>query len=85
MSFMRCLRPALFSVLFLCVFCLLPVAPALAVFGDDNNTDARPTEGKVASITVAGNERTDLALVYRIMGLHEGGPFSADLDRKSVV
>jgi len=52
---------------------------ALAVFGDDNDTEARPDEGTVSTINVTGNAKTDLNLVYRVMGLQPGDSFSMDV------
>jgi len=60
------------------ILCLPAVDPAWAVFGDDNNTEAR-TEGTIGAINVTGNTRTDLSLIIRVMGMHVGGPF--DMDR----
>lgn len=61
------------------LLCLVSASPALAVFGDDNNTEPRPEEGTVAAINVSGNAHTDLALIYRIMGLEAGSTFTMDL------
>ncbi len=57
---------------------LLAAAPALAVFGDDNNTEARRDEGTIGAINVQGNTRTDTTLVRRVMGLQVGDAFTQD-------
>lgn len=71
-------RQRLFTIGTLIVLLALAATPALAVFGDDNNTEARPTTGTIGAINVQGNEHTDTALVYRIMGMRVGGTFTPD-------
>ncbi len=71
-------RPALPLLVIVLALCLTAATPALAVFGDDHNTEARTDEGTVTEINVTGNDRTDLNLVYRVMGLQPGDPFSLD-------
>ena len=56
-------------------------APALAVFGDDNDLSPRD-EGTVGEIRVHGNAHTDAGLIRHLMGLEPGSAFDdAALDR----
>jgi outer membrane protein assembly factor BamA len=70
--------PLLLTLLLLTGLVLLPAGPARAVFGDDNDTEAQPDEGTVGAINISGNTRTDLSLIYRVMELQVGDPFSLD-------
>ncbi|MDX2473291.1 MAG: BamA/TamA family outer membrane protein [Candidatus Krumholzibacteria bacterium] len=67
----------LVRTLILLVLGAVTASPALAVFGDDNNTEAK-TEGAISAINITGNEKTDLNLIYRIMGLKVGDGFTMD-------
>jgi len=51
--------------------------PVWAVFGDDNNTEAR-NGGTIGEINVTGSACTDLDLIYRVMGLRVGDHFTLD-------
>ena len=74
-------NPSRFSVLLrallLAVLCLMFAAPALAVFGDDNSTEAR-ADGTISAINITGNGKTDLNLIYRVMGLQVGDSCTMD-------
>ncbi len=68
----------LLCLLTVAVFCLASAPAAHAVFGDDNNTEAK-SGGTISAINVTGNAKTDEDLVLRIMGMDVGDRF--DMDR----
>jgi len=72
------IRQRLVMLTFVAAFSLFVVVPALAVFGDDNDTEIPHDVATIGEINVQGNTRTNTALVYRVMGLRIGGPFSLD-------
>ncbi len=79
MRIFPCQRQTLCHLLFLLLVAIVAPHSAWAVFGDDNNTEARPDAGTVAMVNISGNAKTDTILIQRIMGLQPGSLFSMDL------